>query len=141
MTCRRFPLLLLLAAAVTFAPGVGQARADDHDDHDDNYEHLQGPRAEIALMREAFAIMREFAEINRDPQAVAVIAVSTIDDYIKDPEQAVEMLTDLLPEVEDPVVQRTIRFKLAEYCAALGEQDDAIEHLRALIINRPAAER
>ncbi len=138
MTCRRFSLLLLLAAAVTFAPGVGPARAEDHDD---DYEHLHGTRAEIAVMREAFAIMREFAEINRDPQAVAVIAVSTIEDYIEEPEQAVEMLSDLLPEVEDPVVQRTIRFKLAELHAAMGDQDEAVEHLSALILNRPAAER
>jgi len=131
-------LLLILAAVLVTAPVARPALADEHDD---NYEHLEGTLGEIEVMRQALAIMLEFAEINRDPQAVAVIAVSTIEDYVEEPEQAVEMLEDLLPDVEDPVVQRTIRFKLAEFYAAMGEQDEALKHLRALIVNRPAAER
>jgi hypothetical protein len=140
MMYRRLSLLLLVVAVAALAPVAGSVLADDHDG-DQGDDALHGTRAEIALMREAFSIMREFAEINRDPQAVAVIAVSTIGDYVEEPQEAVEMLSDLLPEVEDPVVQRTIRFKLAELHAAMGDQDEAIEHLRALILNRPAAER
>jgi tetratricopeptide (TPR) repeat protein len=130
-------LLLILAAVLVAVPAARPAFAEDHDE---DHEYFEGPFGEIEMLRQALAVMLEFAEINRDPQAVAVIAVSTIQDYVEDPEQAVEMLEDLLPDVEDPVVQRAVRFKLAELYAAMGEQDEALKHLRALIINRPQAD-
>lgn len=99
-----------------------------------------GPDKHIALFRHILSLVNDFTATAEKPSAAAVAAIMGLEDHIPDPAKRIAYLEQRLPRVSDPVVQRAIRFTLADLYKKTGNSEKALEQLNSLIVNRPQAD-
>lgn len=118
---------LSLLLGLLLGVGVAQTAADP------------GFSSQIRLMRDLLGLIDDVNKIAASPSMSGVMAVMGAKDQLKNNEEAIAFLEKLLPQVNDPVVQRAIRIQLSDYYKNTGQRDKAIQQLERLIVNRPAA--
>ncbi|MFT3788392.1 MAG: hypothetical protein QM770_19840 [Tepidisphaeraceae bacterium] len=89
----------------------------------------------LELIRGFQSIVDGFCEIGADPAKSAVAAVMSAGDVLraKGPAEAINYFEKLLPEVNNPTVERAIRLQLIDLYRASNQSDKALEHATKLI--------
>jgi hypothetical protein len=97
---------------------------------------------QVELMRNWLDLIDRYARLSRDPVSSGVAAVVSADDLMrgKPPEQAIEFFNKMLDEAKNETVKRAIRLQLAELYGKANQTDKALEQLRKLMTEVPAAE-
>jgi len=109
----------------------------DMDDVDmDDMEMEEGGFGELEAVFGMMEIVDRLTQVAKDETASAIFAVIQVGEFME-PEEAVDFLSKALGSVKDPVVQRVIRFQLAELAAELDQPEAAREHLMRIIVGKP----
>ncbi len=121
-----------------------EPREDDGDEAEEEWEelerhmmHLRAGRMEMETFIALIEIVDEYTELVMDDDTAAVAAVLAVEDKVEELDDAVEFLEDVLGDVESNKVRRAIRLKLADGYGAMGDDEAALKHLRAVIIGKP----
>lgn len=155
LTRRLYPTLLIALACTIVAVLVTNATAktapdpkapansvfakfqDDEDDED--WGDWEGAFAEVEMMHMHLELMSQFTGLISDMHDIAdsashsgVLAVMSVEDNM-DADDAIDFLEDMLKEADDETIQRSIRIKLIEFYKDVGQHDEAVEHIEALI--------
>jgi len=105
---------------------------------------MADPRiAKFEMLRHYLEIVERYSRLARDPSTAGVAAVISAGDMLRPrgADTAVDYFNKLLPEVKDPAVQRAIRLQLVDFHKAAGQQDQAMDQLRALMLAAPGNEQ
>jgi len=96
--------------------------------------HMREEMGHLVMFNKMLDLMGRMAEIAEHPEASAVVAIMSLEDYME-MEEAADFLQEVLPDVTNPTVRRAIRFKLIEVYGHLDNQDGVRDQLRALIFS------
>jgi tetratricopeptide (TPR) repeat protein len=99
-------------------------------------------QAYLDMLDRYLTLMEKFARLTEDPAASGSAAVLSTREILTtdgDTKKAIEYFTQLLPEVKNESVQRTIHIELSELYKHDGQKDKALEQLRILMTSAPPA--
>lgn len=135
--------LIALAAVATTPTRVGAAPAEERTPpaSESMAAGLFGKsQAYLDMVERYLSLMEKFARITEDPAASGSAAVLSAREILTsdgDTTKAIEYFTQVLPEVKNEAVQRTIHIELSELYKRAGQKDKALEQLRILMISAP----
>lgn len=131
---RFFPALLLVLCCGVVAAAVSRVSADTkQDDWDGQMTEVKMMSIHLELYGQLIELIQGMHEITDDPSASGVMAVMSVDDHVQG-QARIDFLNEMLEEAEDPTVRRSIRVKLIETYKDMGDHDEALEHVEALIL-------
>lgn len=102
---------------------------------------MSDPRiAKFEMLRHYLDVVEGISRMTRDPSSAGIAAVVSASDILRPrgADTAIDYFTKLLPEVKSAAVQRAIRIQLVDFYKAAGQQDKAMEQLRALMVAEPS---
>jgi len=97
-------------------------------------------QAYLDMLDRYLTLMEKFARLTEDPAASGSAAVLSAREILTadgDTNKAIDYFTQLLPEVKNESVQRTIHIELSELYKHTGQKDKALEQLRILMTSAP----
>jgi tetratricopeptide (TPR) repeat protein len=97
-------------------------------------------QAYLDMLDRYLTLMEKFSRLTEDPAASGSAAVLSAREILTsdgDTNKAIEYFTQLLPEVKNESVQRTIHIELSELYKHAGQKDKALEQLRILMTSAP----
>jgi hypothetical protein len=96
---------------------------------------------QLNIVRGYLGLIGQLNEMAQDPTASGIAAVLGANEILKPrgADAVIQYFTKLLPEVKSEPVQRAIRIQLIEAYKQSGQQDKALEELRALITGAPTS--
>lgn len=98
------------------------------------------PVGQIDMMSRYVEMVEGYSDLAKDPAASGVAAVVTTGDILRQrsPEEAIAYFEKLLPEVRNDAVRRAIMLQLAEMHKFRGNNKEALDLLRKLMLEAPA---
>jgi len=130
---RYLPALMLVVICGLVAGTVSRVSAKDkQDDWDAAVTEVKVMTMHLGMYEQLVGLIGGMNEIHESPSASAEMAIMGIDDHLGLEERA-EFLEEMLDDAEDPTVRRAIRTKLIDTYKELGNTDEALEHIEALI--------
>ena len=108
---------------------------DEWDEEELEREHTYAEvhRTELELLLGEMRVVREVAEIASDPDHAATMVILTLSEEIDDADDFEPLMLDLLSRTKSATVKRLIRMELAERYGREGEDEKALEQVRAII--------
>jgi hypothetical protein len=120
---------------------VGSAHADERSAAESTPPVLFGKsQAYLDMLERYLSLMEKFARMTEDPAASGSAAVLSAREMLTsdgDTNRAIDYFTQVLPDVKNEAVQRTIHIELSELYKHAGQTDKALEQLRILMISAP----
>ena len=98
-------------------------------------------QAYLEMLERYLTLMEKFARMTEDPAASGSAAVLSAREILTsegDLNKAIDYFTQVLPDVKNQAVQRTIHIELSELYKHAGQKDKALDQLRILMISAPA---
>jgi hypothetical protein len=95
--------------------------------------HLDVEMGELETQFGRLELVGRLAEIAHEEIRAAAFAIAHVQEFM-DEEEAIEFLNEALADTKNAGVRRMIRIKLAELHAHAEQRDEALEHVRALIV-------
>lgn len=130
---RYLPALMLVVICGLVAGTVSRVSAKDkQDDWEAAVTEVKVMSMHLELFDQIVGLVDGMHEIHESPSASAELAIMGLDDHLGLEERA-EFLEDMLGDTDDPTVRRAIRTKLIDTYKELGDTDEALEHIEALI--------
>lgn len=130
---RFLPALMLVVVCGVVAATVSRVSAKDkQDDWEAAVTEVKVMSMHLEMYGQLVGLIDGMNEIHTSPSASAEMAIMGLDDHLGAEERA-EFLDDMLGETDDPAIRRAIRTKLIETYEELGESEEALEHIEALI--------
>lgn len=102
---------------------------------------LQNPLiAQIDMMRSWLELVDRYVRLSKDPVSSGVAAVISADDLMrnKQPSEAIDYFTRVLPEVKNETIQRAIRLQLIDLYGKNRQPEKALEEMKKLMTDVPA---
>ena len=97
-------------------------------------------QAYLEMLERYLTLMEKFARMTEDPAASGSAAVLSAREILTsdgDLNKAIDYFTQVLPDVKNEAVQRTIHIELSDLYKHAGQKDKALEQLRILMISAP----
>jgi tetratricopeptide (TPR) repeat protein len=97
-------------------------------------------QAYLDMLERYLTLMEKFARLTEDPAASGSAAVLSAREILTsdgDASKAIDYFTQVLPDVKNEAVQRTIHIELSELYKHAGQKDKALEQLRILMVSAP----
>ncbi len=110
---------------------------DERMDWDRRQHEMQMHRSEMEMHHLHMQRIASQARLANDEVLAASFALEHLPEIVRNPEERREVLTDMLHQTDNPAIKRLIRMKLLESSLHSDHRDGALEHLRALILQRP----
>ena len=130
---RLLPAFMLVVVCGVVAATVSRVYAKDKQDGwEDAITEVKVMSMHLEMYDQLVGLIDGMNEIHASPSASAEMAIMGLDDHLA-PAERVDFLEEMLDESEDPAVRRAIRTKLIETYKELGDSDEALEHIEALI--------
>ena len=130
---RFFPVLALFICCAVVAAAVSRATAaDKQNEWEQEVFEVEVMSMHLEMFGQLVDLIQGMHEITDDPSASGVMAVMSVDDYVQG-EDRIDFLNDMLGETDDPTVRRAIRVKLMETYKEMGNTQEALEQIEALI--------
>jgi hypothetical protein len=120
-------------------PGMGGPGMDGPGRGSDGMGPGGGPLRQFEMLRGYLDVVDRYAKVSSDPTTAGIAAVVAAAEVLKPrgPDATIEYFTKLLPDVKDASIVRAIRAQLAEQYRNAGQQDKALEQLKALMTGSP----
>lgn len=130
---RFFPVLALFVCCAVVAAAVSRATAaDKQNEWEEEVFQVEVMTMHLEMFGQLIDLIQGMHEIADDPSSSGVMAVMSVDDYVQG-EDRIDFLNDMLNETDDPTVRRSIRIKLMETHKEMGNTEEALEQIEALI--------
>ena len=130
---RYLPALMLVVICGLVAGTVSRVSAKDkQDDWEAAITEVKVMSMHLEMYGQLVGLISDMNEIHESPTASAEMAIMGLDDHLGLEERA-EFLEDMLKDTEDATVRRAIRTKLIDTYKELGDSEEAMEHIEALI--------
>ena len=130
---RPFPRAALLVAPLLVGLFAPPARAQARSPRD------LDPAQYIESMRNFLEVVERLTGMARDPAASGVAAAITANEVLRarSPDEAIKYFVQILPEVKNEAVQRSVRLLLVDLYRGTNQTDKAMEQLRYLMVTAP----
>jgi hypothetical protein len=130
----------------------GRGRGGDFDggrggrggDFDNRGGRGGGPRGgpdlrQFEVLRSYIEVVDHYTQMTRSADSAGVAAVVSATDILRQggPQGAIDFLSNTLPEVKIPAIERAIRIQLADLYRQVGQSDKALEQLSVLMKAAP----
>jgi hypothetical protein len=130
---RLLPAFLLVICCGVVAAAVSRASANTKQDNwEGQLTEVKVMSMHLELYDQLIGVIQGMYEVADDASASGVLAVMSVDDHVHG-EERIKFLNDMLGDTEDPTVRRAIRIKLIESYKDMGDNDEALEQIEALI--------
>ncbi|PQO32954.1 hypothetical protein [Blastopirellula marina] len=110
-----------------------ERREIDDRPRDERFDWQQHER-EMQMHRQHMERIATQARVASDEVLTASFALEHLPELVRNPQERREVVTDMLQQTDNPAIKRLLRMKLLEYSLHSDQRDEALEHLRALIV-------
>lgn len=110
---------------------------DERMDWERRQREMQMHRTEMEMHHLHVERIASQARIANDEVLAASFALEHLPELVRNPQERREIMIDMMHDSDNPAIKRLIRMKLIEYTMHSDRRDEALEHVRALILQRP----
>ncbi len=130
---RLLPAFLLVVCCGVVAAAVSRASANTkQDDWEGQMTEVKIMSMHLEMYSQLVGLIQDMHTVADDASASGVMAVMSVDDHVQGQDR-IKFLNDMLRDTDDPTVRRAIRIKLIESYKDMGDNDEALEQIEALI--------
>lgn len=130
---RLLPAVLLIVCCGVVAAAVSRVSANTKQDNwEGQMTEVKVMSMHLELYGQLVGLIQDMHEVADNSSASGVLAVMSVDDHVQGQDR-IKFLNDMLRETDDPTIRRAIRIKLIESYKDMGDNDEALEQIEALI--------